>query len=214
MTTHLPAVAADSPVATTATSVSLRAAVSSFIGAMIEYYDYYLYGLAATLVFPRIFFSDLAPAAATLASLATFSIAFVLRPLGGVVFGHFGDRISRKKMLVLTLFLMGISTGLIGLLPTYAQIGVWAPVLLIGTRCVQGFALGGEWGGAALMAVEHAPAGRRGLYGGVMQMGVPAGILVATAAFRAASSVSDASFFGCGSSGATAELKRDAGLAA
>ncbi|AXL51261.1 major facilitator transporter [Paraburkholderia caffeinilytica] len=176
-------------------SSSTRAAFSSFIGTTVEWYDYFLYGTAAALVFPKVFFSQLTPEFATLASMASFAVAFVLRPLGGMVIGHFGDRVGRKKMLIFTLLVMGLCTAAIGFLPSYAIAGYWAPGLLILLRIVQGFALGGEWGGAALMSVEHAPAGRRGLFGATMQMGVPAGLLVSTGAFALVSSLPDAQFF-------------------
>lgn len=178
--------------------VSVRAAASSFVGTTIEWYDYFLYGTAASLIFPRVFFSDLEPAVATLSSLATFAVAFLLRPVGGVVIGHFGDRLGRKKMLILTLLIMGVCTGFIGLIPPEQTIGIWAPVILIVLRVFQGFALGGEWGGAALMSVEHAPAGRRGLFGATMQMGVPAGLLLSTGAFAVVSVMPDEAFFSWG----------------
>ncbi|MCT9078743.1 MFS transporter, partial [Streptomyces fulvoviolaceus] len=146
-------------------------------GTAIEWYDYFLYGSAAALVFPKVFFDDLGTTAGTLTSLATFGVAFFFRPLGGLVFGHFGDRLSRKQALVTTLLIMGLSTFAIGLLPTVGQVGVLAPVLLILLRMFQGIGLGGEWGGAALLIVESAPAERRGLYASACQLGVPAGQL-------------------------------------
>lgn len=179
-------------------SVSSRAALSSFIGTTIEWYDYFLYGTAASLVFPTVFFRSLSPSVATLSSLATFAIAFLLRPIGGIVIGHFGDRLGRKQMLVFTLLAMTLCTGFIGLIPSYDAIGTLAPVLLIVLRVVQGFALGGEWGGAALMSVEHAPAGRRGFFGAIMQMGVPAGLLCSTGAFAFASTLPDSAFYSWG----------------
>jgi MFS transporter, MHS family, shikimate and dehydroshikimate transport protein len=159
-----------------------KVALASFIGTAIEWYDYFLYGTAAALVFNQLFFPDFSPLAGTLASFATFAVGFFARPVGGVVFGHFGDRIGRKTMLVLTLLIMGVATFLIGLLPTYETIGVWAPILLVVLRVFQGFGVGGEWGGAVLMAVEHSPRGRRGFYGSWPQMGVPAGLLLGTLA--------------------------------
>ncbi|GAA5165944.1 MFS transporter [Pseudonocardia eucalypti] len=162
-----------------------RVALASFIGTAIEWYDFFLFGAAATLIFNRQFFPTLSPVAGTLAALATFGVAFVARPVGGLVFGHFGDRIGRKRMLVLSLVLMGGATTAIGLLPTYAQVGVAAPMLLVLARMVQGFAVGGEWGGAVLMAVEHAPPGRRAFFGGFPQAGVPAGLVLSSAAFLA-----------------------------
>src|ERR1700704_2990575 len=154
--------------------------LASFIGTTIEWYDFYLYGTAAALVLNKLFFSTFDTFSGT---LATYAVGFVARPFGGVVIGHYGDRIGRKSMLVFTLLVMGISTFLIGLLPTYAQVGALAPVLLVLLRIVQGFGVGGEWGGAVLMAVEHAPPGKRGFYGSWPQIGVPAGLLLSTAVF-------------------------------
>ena len=178
--------------------VSTRAAFSSFIGTTVEWYDYFLYGTAAALVFPRVFFNDLSPELATLASMTSFAVAFILRPLGGMVIGHYGDRMGRKQMLVFTLLVMGLCTAAIGFLPTQDAIGHWSPALLILLRVIQGFALGGEWGGAALMSVEHAPEGRRGLFGSTMQMGVPAGLLVSSGAFAVVSALPDDQFFAWG----------------
>lgn len=135
-----------------------RAAVASFMGAVVDWYDFFLYGIVAGLLFGDLFFPGASPAVGTLAAWATFGVGFLFRPLGGIVFGHFGDRLGRKRMLVLTMLIMGLASTLIGVLPTYAQAGVWAPVLLVLLRATQGFAVGGEWGGAALMAVENAPA--------------------------------------------------------
>ncbi|MGB9035895.1 MAG: MFS transporter [Paeniglutamicibacter sp.] len=160
-----------------------KVAFASFIGTAVEWYDYFLFGTAAVLIFNHQFFPNLDPTAAKLASLATFSVAFVARPLGGVVFGHFGDRFSRKKMLVWSLLAMGISTVAIGLLPTYAQVGIWAPTLLVLIRLVQGIAVGGEWGGAVLMALEHAPESKKSFYASWPQAGVPAGVLLSSGAF-------------------------------
>src|SRR5689334_22018566 len=140
-----------------------RAVLSSFLGSVIEYYDFLLYATASAVVFNKVFFSDLDPLVGTVASFGTLATGYFARPLGGVVFGHFGDRIGRKKMLVLSMTLMGVGSALIGVLPTYAQIGVWAPILLVLLRVVQGVAVGGEWGGAALMSAEHASS-RRGLW--------------------------------------------------
>ena len=162
-----------------------RVAFASFIGTAIEWYDFFLFGAAATLVFNTQFFPTLTPAAGTLAAFATFGVAFVARPIGGMVFGHFGDRLGRKTMLVLSLILMGAGTVAIGLLPTYQQIGVAAPLLLALARLVQGFAVGGEWGGAVLMAVEHAPKRKRAFYGSWPQAGVPAGLVLSSSAFLA-----------------------------
>ncbi|RGE23653.1 MFS transporter [Leucobacter sp. wl10] len=158
-----------------------RAKWGSFIGTAIEWYDFYLYGTAAALVFNQVFFTGFDGPTGTLLALLTFSAGFIARPLGGVVMGHFGDRIGRKSMLVLSLMTMGIATTLIGLLPTYASIGVWAPILLVTLRLIQGFGVGGEWGGAVLVAVEHAPSTRRGLAGSWPQVGVPVGLFMANA---------------------------------
>ena len=138
---------------------------ASLIGTTIEFFDFYIYATAAVLVFPKLFFPASDPASATLASLATFAIAFIARPIGSALFGHFGDRIGRKTMLMITMAIMALGTFAVGCLPTYQQIGVWAPILLVTLRFIQGIALGGEWGGASLMVVEHAPKGRRGLFG-------------------------------------------------
>ncbi|MCF7549330.1 shikimate transporter [Pseudonocardia sp. WMMC193] len=157
-----------------------RAALGSFAGAVIDWYDFILYGLVAALVFNSEFFPNVSPAIGTLAAFATFGVGFLFRPLGGIVFGHFGDRIGRKQMLVLTMILMGGATTLIGLLPDYATIGWWAPFLLVVLRAIQGFAVGGEWGGATLMAVESAPPGRRALYSSGVQVGYSVGLIIAT----------------------------------
>lgn len=157
---------------------------ATLVGTAIEWYDYFIYAQAAGLVLGPLFFAPIAqdnPALAQILSFATIGVAFLFRPLGALACGHLGDRFGRKVSLVLTLVLMGAATALIGLLPTYAQIGAWAPVLLIVLRILQGFSAGGEWGGAALMAVEHAPAGRRSLFGAFPQIGTPVGMIVATA---------------------------------
>jgi MFS transporter, MHS family, shikimate and dehydroshikimate transport protein len=161
-----------------------RIVVASFIGTTIEWYDFFLYTTAAALVFNQLFFPNLDPRAGRMASFATYAVGFFARPVGSVVFGHFGDRMGRKSMLVTTLVLMGLSTFLIGVLPTYDRIGVAAPVLLIALRFVQGFGVGGEWGGAVLMVVEHGHRGRRGLSASWVQAGVPAGSLLANAVFN------------------------------
>ncbi|MGV0814929.1 MFS transporter [Mycolicibacterium boenickei] len=176
----------------------LRVAVASFIGTTVEFYDFLIYGTAAALVFPKLFFPQASPAAGVLLSFATFGVGFIARPLGGIVFGHFGDRLGRKRMLVYSLVGMGVSTVLIGVLPTYAEIGLLAPLLLTVLRLCQGFAVGGEWGGATLMAVEHAGPGRRGFYGAFPQMGAPAGTAAATLAFFLASQLSDEQFLSWG----------------
>ncbi|WP_226620416.1 MFS transporter [Klebsiella quasipneumoniae] len=134
-----------------------RAAWGSFAGAVVDWYDFLLYGITAALVFNREFFPQISPAMGTLAAFATFGVGFLFRPLGGIIFGHFGDRLGRKRMLMMTVWMMGIATACIGLLPSFSQIGWWAPVLLVFLRAVQGFAVGGEWGGAALLSVDNAP---------------------------------------------------------
>ena len=179
--------------------VSIRTvALASFAGTTIEWYDFFLYGTAAALVFNKVLFPTFAPLTGTLAAYGTYAVGFVARPLGGVVIGHFGDRIGRKSMLVLTLVLMGAATFLIGLLPTYEHIGLWAAVALVALRMVQGFGVGGEWGGAVLMAVEHAPPGSRGFYGSWPQIGVPAGLILATGAFSLASLLPEDQFLSWG----------------
>ncbi len=169
-----------------------KVALASFVGTTIEWYDFFLYGTASALVFGRLFFPNYDELTGTLASFGTYAVGFVARPIGGIVCGHFGDRIGRKSMLIFTLLLMGVATALIGMLPTYEQIGIWAPVLLIALRLAQGFAVGGEWGGAVLMAVEHAPRGRRGFYGSWPQIGVPAGLLMSTLIFGQISQLPEA----------------------
>ena len=173
-------------------------AFASFIGAAVEWYDFFVYGTAAALVFPKLFFPGFSPLAGTLASFATFGVGFFARPIGGVVFGHFGDRTGRKSMLVVTLLLMGAATFLIGLLPTFEQIGVMAPILLVALRLVQGFALGGEWGGATLMAFEHAPEENRTFYASWPQLGVPVGLVLSTAVFALFASLPEKQFFAWG----------------
>jgi metabolite-proton symporter len=154
---------------------------ASLVGTTVEWYDFFLYGSAAALVFNRLFFPDFDPLVGTLLAFATYAVGFAARPIGGVIFGHFGDKVGRKQMLVITLMLMGGATFLIGLLPTYGAIGVWAPILLILLRLVQGFALGGEWGGAVLMAAEYGTPERRGYWASWPQAGAPAGNLLAVA---------------------------------
>jgi metabolite-proton symporter len=158
-------------------------ALASLIGTTIEWYDFFLYGTAAALVFNRLFFPNSDPLMGTLYAFGTYAVGFFARPFGGIVIGHYGDKVGRKSMLVLTLVIMGVATFLIGLLPTYAQIGPWAAVALIVLRIAQGFGVGGEWGGAVLMAVEHAPPGKRGFYGSWPQTGVPAGLVLSTFVF-------------------------------
>jgi metabolite-proton symporter len=157
--------------------------LACFIGTTIEWYDFFLYGTAAALVFNKLFFPTLHPLAGTLSAYGTFAVGFVARPLGGIVFGHYGDRIGRKTMLVWSLLIMGAATALIGLIPGYDRIGIGAPILLVVLRFVQGFGVGGEWGGAVLLAVEHSSGGRRGFHGSWPQMGVPAGLLLSTGLF-------------------------------
>lgn len=157
-----------------------KIALASSIGACIEWYDFFLYGTVASLIFNKLFFPSYDPLTGTMLAYGTFGVAYLSRPLGGVIFGHFGDTIGRKKMLVLTLFVMGIGTFLIGFLPTYDSIGIWAPILLLLLRVGQGLGLGGEWGGAMLMAVEHSPDKNVGWYGSWPQMGAPAGMLLGT----------------------------------
>jgi len=157
--------------------------VASLIGTAIEFFDFYIYATAAVIVFPHIFFPQGDPTAATLQSLATFAIAFIARPIGSALFGHFGDRVGRKATLVASLLTMGVSTVVIGLLPTYATIGVFAPLLLALARFGQGLGLGGEWGGAALLATENAPAKKRALYGSFPQLGAPIGFFFANGMF-------------------------------
>lgn len=160
-----------------------RVALASFIGTAIEFYDFYIYAIAAALVIGPVFFSESSSAAQSLQSFATFGIAFIARPVGAILFGHFGDRVGRKTMLVASLILMGGATTLIGLLPGYASIGFWAPLLLCILRLAQGLGLGGEWGGAALLATENAPQGKRALYGMFPQLGPSAGFLLSNGIF-------------------------------
>jgi metabolite-proton symporter len=160
-----------------------RAALASLVGTTIEWYDYFIFGTAAAIVFDQVFFPDLSPTAGTLASFASFAVGFLARPLGTILFSHFGDRRGRKPVMIATLLLTGISTVLIALLPGYDTIGLWAPVLLVTMRILQGIGAGGEWGGAALVATEHAPAKRRGLYGSAPMVGVPLGTLLSSGVF-------------------------------
>ena len=160
-----------------------RAALASLVGTTIEWYDFFIYALAAVIVFRSQFFPGASPLAGTLAALGTFAVGFLARPLGGLIFGHIGDRVGRKTTLVATLVTMGTATFLIGLLPTYDQIGTAAPVLLVVLRIAQGLSVGGEWGGAVLISIEHAPESRRGFYGAVPQLGVPLGLITSNLAF-------------------------------
>ncbi|MBY6060998.1 MFS transporter [Microbacterium esteraromaticum] len=161
--------------------------LASVFGSVIEWYDFFLYATMAALVFNKEFFPDFDPLIGTLVAFGTFAAGFVTRPLGGLIFGHFGDRIGRKKILVITMLIMGGSTFLMGLLPTYAVIGVTAPILLLILRMLQGIGLGGEWGGAAILTFEHAPRGKRGLFSSWPQTGVPLGLLLSTLAVNLAS---------------------------
>ena len=160
--------------------------LASFIGTTIEWYDFFLYGTAAALVFNKLFFPNFDQLLGTLSAFSTFAVGFLARPFGGIIFGHFGDRVGRKSMLVYSLLIMGIATFLIGLLPTYETIGILAPAGLVLMRFAQGIGVGGEWGGAVLMAVEHSPKGARGFAGSWPQMGVPAGLLLSTSVFAVA----------------------------
>jgi MFS transporter, MHS family, shikimate and dehydroshikimate transport protein len=170
-----------SPTAAERTRQLRRVALSGLLGTAVEFYDFLVYGTVAALAFGELFFPGADPAVGTIAAFGTFAAGYVARPIGGVVFGHFGDRLGRKNMLLLTMGLMGGASFLIGLLPTYDTIGVWAPVLLITLRVVQGIAIGGEWGGATLMVVEHAGERRRGLWSSSTQMGAPLGSLISAA---------------------------------
>ncbi|RJQ79715.1 MFS transporter [Pseudonocardiaceae bacterium YIM PH 21723] len=176
-----------------------RVAIASMVGTTIEYYDFYIYGTAAALVFGKQFFPALGSAAGTVAAFATFGVAFLARPFGAVFFGHFGDRLGRKHTLVITLLLMGVSTVAIGLLPSAGTIGVAAPILLIVLRVLQGLAVGGEWAGAVLLTAEHAPAGRRGWYGMFPQLGPPIALVLSSGTFVLINvSMSDAAFLDWG----------------
>jgi MFS transporter, MHS family, shikimate and dehydroshikimate transport protein len=171
---------------------------ASFIGTAIEWYDFFLYGTAAALVFNKLFFPTFDPLVGTMAAFATYAVGFVARPLGGIVFGHFGDRVGRKSTLVVTLILVGVSTFLIGVLPIYESAGVVAPALLVALRFVQGLGVGGEWAGAVLMIVEHGQRGRRGFQASFVQAGAPAGLLLATGVFSLSRLLPDDDFFAWG----------------
>jgi MFS family permease len=175
-----------------------RVVVSSFLGTTIEYYDFILYGTAAALVFGPVFFPDLSAAAATVASLATFAAGYLARPLGGIIFGHYGDRLGRKKMLVLSMAIMGLGSMLIGLIPPASAIGSWGAIILVMLRLSQGIAIGGEWGGAALMALEHAEPHRRGFYAAFTNAGAPMGGVLGTLAMMAAAQLPDDQFLAWG----------------
>ena len=177
-----------------------KVALTSLAGTSIEWYDFFLYGTAAAIIFPKAFFpSDMPAMVALIASFSTFAVGFLARPLGGIIFGHFGDRVGRKQTLVLALLIMGTSTTLIGLLPTYATIGYIAPLILVLLRFVQGLAIGGQWGGAMLLVTESAPADKRGWYGAYAQAGAPIGVILANLAFLGVSgSMSEDAFLDWG----------------
>jgi len=172
-----------------------KVALTALAGTSIEWYDFFLYGAAAALVFPTVFFGETEPATAYILSFLTFAAGFIARPIGGIIFGHFGDRIGRKKTLVMALLLMGISSTFIGLLPTYAMIGVTAPILLTALRFAQGLAIGGQWGGAMLLVTESAPDDKRGYYGAYAQAGAPVGVILANLAFILTSALVSEEFF-------------------
>lgn len=174
------------------------AGISSMVGTTIEWYDFFIYGAAAALIFNKLFFPNLDPLMGVLAAFATYAVGFIGRPLGGLVFGHFGDKIGRKSMLLLTLMLMGIPTVLIGLLPTYESIGYWAAIGLVILRFIQGMAMGGEWGGAVLMAVEHAPEGKKGFWGSLPQASTGGGLMLASIALGLVSLLPEQALFSWG----------------
>tara|TARA_B100000427_G_scaffold60097_1_gene47311 strand:+ start:802 stop:2124 length:1323 start_codon:yes stop_codon:yes gene_type:complete len=172
-----------------------KVALTALAGTSIEWYDFFLYGAAAALIFPKAFFPEATPTTALLLSFGSFAVGFIARPIGGIIFGHFGDRIGRKRTLVLALVLMGTASTLIGLLPTYAMIGVAAPILLTILRFAQGLAIGGQWGGAMLLVTESAPDNKRGFYGAFAQAGAPVGVILANLAFITISAVVSDEFF-------------------
>ncbi|MFH9617480.1 MFS transporter [Streptomyces pratensis] len=180
------------------TKAANRAGFGAFIGSTIEWFDFYIYGTAAALVFDKVFFPELEGPIGTLVAFATFWVGFLARPIGGIIFGHYGDRLGRKKTLVITLLMMGISTTAIGLLPGYASIGVAAPILLVFIRMIQGIGLGGEWGGSVLIASEHAPKGKSVLYAAFAQQGSPVGNTLSTLSFLAISQLPDDAFVSWG----------------
>ena len=176
-----------------------KVALTALAGTSIEWYDFFLYGAAAALIFPTAFFGEATPSTALILSLLTFAAGFIARPIGGIIFGHYGDRVGRKKTLVMALILMGVSSTLIGLLPTYAMIGITAPILLTSLRFAQGLAIGGQWGGAMLLVTESAPSNQRGYYGAFAQAGAPVGVILAKLAFITTSAlVSEESFYSWG----------------
>ena len=172
-----------------------KVALTALAGTSIEWYDFFLYGAAAALIFPTAFFGEVPPTTALILSLLTFAAGFIARPIGGIIFGHFGDKIGRKKTLISALMLMGISSTLIGLLPTYAMIGALAPILLTALRFAQGLAIGGQWGGAMLLVTESAPANQRGYYGAFAQAGAPIGVILANLALIITSALVSDEFF-------------------
>ena len=175
-----------------------RILISSVVGTAIEWYDFFLYGTAAALIFGKLFFPSFDPLVGTIAAFGTFAIGYVARPFGAIFFGHFGDRIGRKVTLVATLMIMGIATFIIGILPTYDTIGVWATILLVTMRFIQGLGVGGEWGGAVLLVVESAPEGKRGFFGSFPQLGVPIGLLLSTGVFALVSQLPNEQFLAWG----------------
>src|SRR6202171_1861696 len=175
-----------------------RVLISSVVGTAVEWYDFFLYGTAAALVFGKLFFPTFDPLVGTIAAFGTFAIGYVARPFGAIFFGHFGDRIGRKVTLVATLMIMGVATFIIGILPTYQTIGVWAPVLLVAMRFVQWLGVGGEWGGAVLIVVESVPVDKRGFFGSFPQLGVPIGLLLSTGVFALVSQLPNDQFLSWG----------------
>jgi len=174
-----------------------RIVLSSVVGTAIEWYDFFLYATASALIFNQLFFPTFDPTVGTIAAFGTFAVGYLARPLGAVAFGHLGDRVGRKSALVATLTIMGVCTCIIGLLPGYATIGVWAPALLIAMRFCQGLAVGGEWGGAVLIVVESAPEHCRGFFGAFPQIGVPLGLIVSTSVFKLVASLPQQQFRIC-----------------
>src|SRR3977135_3790192 len=175
-----------------------RVLISSVVGTAVEWYDFFLYGTAAALVFGKLFFPTFDPLVGTIAAFGTFAIGYVARPFGAVFFGHFSDRIGRKVTLVATLMIMGVATFIIGILPTYETIGVWAPILLVALRFMQGLGVGGEWGGAVLIVVESVPEDKRGFFGSFPQLGVPIGLLLSTGVFALVSQLPNDQFLAWG----------------
>ena len=172
-----------------------KVALTALAGTSIEWYDFFLYGAAAALIFPSAFFGEVNETTALILSLLTFAAGFIARPIGGIIFGHFGDKVGRKKTLISALMLMGVSSTLIGLLPTYAMIGVTAPILLTLLRFAQGLAIGGQWGGAMLLVTESAPSNQRGYYGAFAQAGAPIGVILANLALIVTSALVSEEFF-------------------